>query len=126
MTDFIKILNAIYQKKNIPTQIMDEYNPYRINKILSQNVDHILSVNEMNLRSNCDNKLQFDYLRHKLKKKPQNTLKWKSQELFGDIDLVKEYYGYSTSKAKSVLKILDDEKLKDIKKRLFKGGISSR
>ena len=100
---------------------MDEYNPYRINKILSQNVDHILSVNEMNLQPNCDNKLQFDYFRHKLKKKPQNTLKWKSQELFEDIDLVKEYYGYSTSKAKAVLKILDEEQLKNIKQRLFKG-----
>jgi nitrogen regulatory protein PII-like uncharacterized protein len=53
-------------------------------------------------------------------------LKWKSQELFEDIDLVKEYYGYSTSKAKVVLKILNEEQLKDIKKRLFKGGISSR
>ena len=125
MTDFIKILNAIYQKKSIPPQIMAEYNPYRINKILSQNVDYILSVNEMNLRPNCDNKLQFDYLRHKLKKKPQNTLKWKTPELFGDIDLVKEYYGYSTSKAKVVLKFLNEEQLKDIKKRLFKGGISS-
>ena len=73
-----------------------------------------------------DNKLQFDYFRHKLKKKPQNTLKWKSQELFEDIDLVKEYYGYSTSKSKAVLKILNEEQLKNIKQRLFKGGISSR
>ena len=72
----------------------------------------------------CDNKLQFDYFRHKLKKKPQNTLKWKSHELFEDIDLVKEYYGYSTSKAKAVLKILDEEQLKDIKQRLFKGGFT--
>ena len=29
---------------------------------------------------------------------------------------------YSTSKTKTVLKILNDDQLKDIKKRLFKGG----
>ena len=39
-----------------------------------------------------------------------------------DIDLVKEYYGYSNEKAKTVLDILTKDQLKLIKEKLYKGG----
>ena len=41
-----------------------------------------------------------------------------------DIDLVKEYYNYSTSKAKTALELLSDDELEYIRKRSFKGGVS--
>ena len=40
-----------------------------------------------------------------------------------NLELVKEYYGFSTSKAKTALEILTDDELESIRKRLFKGGI---
>jgi hypothetical protein len=39
-----------------------------------------------------------------------------------DIDLVKEFYGFSNDKAKDALKILSKEQIKIIKEKLFKGG----
>jgi hypothetical protein len=39
-----------------------------------------------------------------------------------NIDLVKEYYGYSNEKAKTVLDILTKDQLKLIKEKLYKGG----
>jgi hypothetical protein len=36
--------------------------------------------------------------------------------------LVKEYYGYSNEKAKTVLDILTKDQLKLIKEKLYKGG----
>lgn len=40
----------------------------------------------------------------------------------GEISTSERNTVYSTSKTKTVLKILNDDQLKDIKKRLFKGG----
>ena len=40
----------------------------------------------------------------------------------GEISTSERHTVYSTSKTKTVLKILNDDQLKDIKKRLFKGG----
>ena len=39
-----------------------------------------------------------------------------------DIDVIKEYYGFSNDKAKDALKILSKEQIKYIKEKLFKGG----
>jgi len=39
-----------------------------------------------------------------------------------NLEYVKEYYGYNNEKAKSALKILNDEQIKAIKDSLNKGG----
>ena len=39
-----------------------------------------------------------------------------------NLEYVKEYYGYSNEKAKTVLDILTKDQLKLIKEKLYKGG----
>ena len=120
-------LNAItYKKENIMGDELAEthYAPYRINKFLSQHLDCILFVNEMNFSSHIDNKLQFDYFINSIRKKFRKSEKWLKPEDFEAIDLVKEYYGYSTPKAKEALKILGDDNIEYIRKKLYKGGTS--
>ena len=39
-----------------------------------------------------------------------------------NLELVKQYYGYSTEKAQSALEILTDEQLEYIRKSFLKGG----
>ena len=97
-----------------------------INQLLSQYPDAILHVNEMNSRSNCDDKLQFDYFLHSLRKGDRNIQTGTGKQSYLDdnnLELVKEYYGFSTSKAKTALEILTDDQLESIRKRLFKGGV---
>ena len=121
--DFLNVIN--YKKNDIirdDPQSVKEYEPYRINKFLSQNVDSILYVNEMNSRPHCDVELQFDYFINSLRERKRKAHKWLVSESFDDIEVVKEYYGYSTSKAKVALSILNDDDLQYIKKRLYKGG----
>ena len=104
------------------------YNSSMINQLLSQYPDAILHVNEMNSRPNCDDKLQFDYFLHSLRKGDRNIQTRTGKQSYLDdnnLELVKEYYGYSTSKAKVVLEILTDDELESIRKRLFKSGTSS-
>ena len=120
-------LNAItYKKENIMGDelVEKDYKPYRINKFLSQHLDCILFVNEMNFSSHIDNKLQFDYFINSIRKKFRKSEKWLKPEDFEAIDLVREYYGYSTPKAKEALKILGDDNIEYIRKKLYKGGTS--
>ena len=43
-----------------------------------------------------------------------------------DLDVVKEYYGYSNEKAKQALDVLTEEQIKIIKIKLTKGGKNGR
>ena len=100
-----------------------DYNPYIINKFLSQHVDCILYVNEMNIRPYCDKILQFDYLINSLRKQFRRSSKWLKPDFFDNVEIVKEYFGYSTPKAKQALEILTEEQLEHIRFKLRKGGL---
>jgi hypothetical protein len=39
-----------------------------------------------------------------------------------NLELIKEYYGYSNEKAKSVLSLFGPEQLANLKQRIYKGG----
>ena len=88
-------------------------NSSMINQLLLQYSDSLLHVNEMNYRPSCDDKLQYDYLFHSLRQGDRNIQRWMVPETFNqnNLELVKQYYGYSTEKAQSVLEILTDEQL---------------
>ena len=100
-----------------------DYNPYIINKFLSQHVDCILYVNEMNIRPYCDKILQFDYLINSIRKKFRRAEKWLKGGTNLDISAVKEYYNYSNRKAKDAIRVLTAEEISYIKKKIYKGGL---
>ena len=119
-------LNAInYQKTNL-LDTDDEmwekkYPPFIINKCLAPFPDTIMLVNEMNLHNHLDKKLQFDFLLNSIRTR-KRFAPWLKNEKVENLECVKEYYGYSNEKAKSALKILNDEQIKTIKDSLNKGG----
>ena len=119
-------LNAInYQKTNL-LDTDDEmwekkYPPFIINKCLAPFPDTIMLVNEMNLHNHLDKKLQFDFLLNSLRTRKRFT-PWLKASKSKNLEYVKEYYGYSNEKAKSALKLLNDEQIKAIKDSLNKGG----
>tara|TARA_R100000455_G_C6182263_1_gene59616 strand:- start:311 stop:538 length:228 start_codon:yes stop_codon:yes gene_type:complete len=47
---------------------------------------------------------------------------WIRKDKNSDLEFVKQYYGYSTEKASQIMKILSNEQIEFIKKRLDKGG----
>ena len=119
-------LNAInYQKTNL-LDTDDEmwekkYPPFIINKCLAPFPDTIFKVNEMNKHHQLDKKLQFDFLLNSLRTRKRYT-PWLKASKQKNLEYVKEYYGYNNEKAKSALKILNDEQIKTIKDSLSKGG----
>lgn len=118
------IINAItYTKEDVLVDDRSEkiYPPYMVNKGLSYGADTVFYANEMNSRHHIDKKLQFSFLINIIRAKKRYN-KWIKPEKIEAIELVKEYYGYSTKKAHQVLPLLSDSQIELIRKRLIKGG----
>ena len=86
-------------------------------------MDTIFQVNELNLGNHhLDSRLQFDYLLNSVRKKKRYS-KWLKPEKLQDLDVVKEYYGFSNEKAKDALSTLSEDQLAFIKDKLNHGGV---
>ena len=117
-------LNAInYTKQNIMVDDITEkgYNPFMVNRGLSYFADTVLMANEMNQYHHIDNRLQFDFFINIVRKKKRFS-KWNKPETVSDVEVVKEYYGYSNEKARQVLTLLTSEHIDELKKKVYKGG----
>lgn len=117
--------NSITQtKKYMMESEHDEkaYVPFLINKSLSFYVDTVLYANDMNQMHWLDKKLQYDYLFYSIPAKKRFT-KWPKKKKEEDLELIKEYFGYGTTKAKQALAVLNDIQLEQIKQELIKGGV---
>lgn len=101
----------------------EEYNPYVVNKALLGHVDCLYHVMLMNLNNHLDKRLQYDYYYYTLRKYKRPFSPWVKFEHIDTIELIKEYYGYSTLKAKEALKILTSSQIDSIKNKCDKGGI---
>ena len=117
-------LNAINTTK---TDIMIDdlaeksYNGYMVNRSLSYFPDTVFAANEMNINHQLDSRLQFDFLINIIRKRKRFS-KWDKKKIDGDVEVIKEYYGYSNAKALQVLSLLTPDQLKDLHKKVNKGG----
>ena len=119
--DYVNAIN--FTKENLMQTDLDSkaYNSFLINRSLSYFPDTVLAANIINKYHGLDSKLQFDFLINIVRKRKRFS-KWNKPELESDLEAVKEYYGYSNEKAKTALKILNDEQIRTIKDSLYKGG----
>ena len=114
-------LNSInYTKKDI-MEDENTYNPYMINRSLSYFQDTVLAANEMNRLHSTDKKLQYHFYINIVRKRKRFS-KWNKPELENDLEVVKEYYGYSNEKASQALALLSSEQLDYLRKKVNKGG----
>jgi hypothetical protein len=122
---FKEVLPSLLHSKTYVLTLENEkeYKPYIVNRALSQYNDIILYVNEMNRYPNLDNKLQYDFYINTLKSKKRPFQKWYKKSESGDIENVKEYFSYSSEKAKDALRILTPDQLQHIKEVIDKSGV---
>ena len=97
------------------------YVPYLMNRILSGHLDCIMYVNELNKYSFLDKDMQYSFYLNTLRKKKRFS-PWLRKDKVTDLEIVKQYYGYSNEKASNALKILTPEQINFIKQRLDIGG----
>ena len=119
--DFLESIQATGKNLIIDEETEKQYNPYIVNKGLSFGADTIIHANEMNSRPHIPKIAQNFYLINNIVKRKRYN-KWIKSELNNDLELVKQYYGYSKEKAKQALSILNQDQLDTIKQKLEKGG----
>ena len=118
-------LNSInFTKEDLmedPSAIKD-YAPYIINRCLSGHLDCVLFANEMNKYSFLEKDMQYSFYLNTLRKKKRFS-PWLRKDKVTDLEIIKQYYGYSNEKASNALKILTPEQINYIKQRLDTGGM---
>lgn len=118
-------LNSINQtKKNLIVEDpLNEkaYLPFIVNKCLSYFPDTLFHANQMNMMPYIDKRLQYDFLMNKVTKKNRFS-KWHKVQENTKIENIKQYYGYSTQKAKEIEHLITEEQEKLISSALQKGG----
>ena len=124
LKDWLNSINI--NKENLIDEdplIEKDYPPYIINRCLSGHLDCIMFVNELNKSPNLAKKLQYDFLLNSLRKRKRFS-PWMRKDKISNLDLVKQYYGYSNEKAMQALNILSKQQLEFIKQRLDIGGVA--
>ena len=121
--DFINSIN--YTKEHL---IVDEwsekqYNPFIVNKGLSFSPDTTIVANEMNSRPHVAKNMQYEFLTNIIRKRKRFN-KWIKPEKIEALEIVKNYYGYSTEKARQALQILSSSQITALKQKLQKGGVN--
>ena len=119
--EFVKAIN--YTKKDIMVDdlVEGEYTPFIINRALSYFPDTVLYANEMNQNGHLDSRLQFDFFINIIRKRKRFS-SWLKPNEIENLDVIKEYYGYSDEKAKSVLSLFNNKQIENLKQRIYKGG----
>ena len=114
-------LNSInYNKEDLSAEIKS-YPPYIVNRCLSGHIDCIMFANEMNLNHQLDKDMQYQFYLNSLRKRKRFS-PWLKKDKVQNLDIVKQYYGYSNEKASQALRILSKQQLEYIKQRLDIGG----
>ena len=119
--EYVKAINNTKKDIMVDDVAEKEYNAFMVNRSLSNFQDTILYANLMNVNHHVDARLQFDFFINTIRKKNRFS-KWLKPLNYKDLDVIKEYYGYSDEKAKSVLSLLNNNQIDELKKRIYKGG----
>ena len=123
LKDYLNSIN--YTKKSVmesdDPSWEKNYPPYIVNKCMSHHMDTVMYANEMNMHSHLDKKLQYDFFINIVRSRKRFS-PWDKKQKMNDLEVVKQYYGYSNEKARQALNILTPDQLDVIKNKLNKGG----
>ena len=119
--EYLKAINETKKDIMVDDIAEKDYNPFIINRGLSFFKDTILYANEMNVHHHLDNRVQFDFFINIIRKKKRWS-KWTKPSDVDNLELIKEYYGYSNEKTRSALSLLSAEQINIIKQKVDHGG----
>lgn len=112
----------LVRKDDFVEDDINNYVPFIVNKALANNADTILYANLMNLNSQLDSKYQYEFLFNSIRKKKRYG-KWRKYNDDENIKLICDVYGVTTIVSKTYLKLLDEEKIKQLKELKNIGGV---
>jgi len=119
--DYIK---AIDKKKDIMQSEQDEkvYSSFLINRQFSYFQDSIMLANEMNKNHHLPNNMQFHFYINTIRANKNRFTKWAKPTKDDDIEIIKQFYGYSNEKARYALTILTPEQVEELRLKVERRG----
>ena len=112
--DFLNAINYTKEVLIVDDDTENMYQPFIVNRGLSNSMDTVIWANEMNARPHIEKAMQFEFLRRSVTKRKRYD-KWVKAEEVENLDLVKEFYGYSDKKALDALSILTPSQIEYIR-----------
>lgn len=120
--DFLNAINQTKEDLFQDPQAEKDYAPFMVNRGLSYFLDTVMYANQMNVHSQCPKKWQFQFFINTIARKKRFS-KWHKKDAQSEsLQMVMQYYGYSTEKAKEALKVLSADQLQTIKLKFETGG----
>jgi hypothetical protein len=125
MADLFKeiIPSILVTKKNALQNQEDikSYPAFMVSRALSYYPDTVMIANEINQLPQVDADCHYTFLLNTVKPYKRPYAKWFKKVKTADLDVIKEYYGYSYARALEVVDILSPTQIADMKKELEKG-----
>ena len=118
--DYVNSINDRKQDLMVDDTSEKIYNSFTINRTFSYFKDTAVLANVMNQYHHLDNKLQYHFLLNIIRKKKRFS-KWMKPDVDRDLEVVKEYYGYSNEKAKQVMGLLRKDQINVLRRKVYKG-----
>ena len=119
--DYLNSINDTKKDIMVDDLAEKDYNAFMVNRGLSYYNDTVIYANEMNKYAHIDSRMQYDFLKQIIRKRKRFS-KWNKADKLADIEVIKEYYGYSRDKAYQVLPLLSKDKIDHLRKKISKGG----
>ena len=117
--DYVNSINSTKVDLMQDGQGESGYVPFIVNKSLSYFPETVMHANLMNVNQHLDKKLQFHYLLNSVRP-GKRFAKWLKKD-GDDLELIQQYYGYSTEKAQQALRILSKQQISLIRTKLTQG-----
>lgn len=122
---WLKLINSKVPYRNI--EELDYYPAFMVNKGLSYYPETVQLVNQMNIHSHLDERMQFDFLYKTINKDNKRFAKWLKPEKEELITQLQTLYKVSRSDAREYTKILNSmtdgfDIQEDIRMRVERGG----
>jgi len=114
--DYVSSIN--FKKRNTD---LSGYVPFLTNRAFAMHIDTVLFAEQMNQFHQLSPDLQYDFYYHSIRKGKRFGFPPKPPEE-NNLEMVMEYFKYSRTKAQQALRLLTENDLKDMKKRMDKGG----
>ena len=121
LKDILKSINTTKDADLIDEFNESDYSSWVVNRALSFYPDTVLQANELNQRPHISREMSYKYLLYSIRKKNRYS-PWLKSSASPEVLLIKEYFGYSTKKAKEVLPMFSKQQFEELKILLDKGG----
>ena len=124
--NFFDITNQLTAEREYgySAEVEAEYQPFLINRAMSNYYDCCMHANEMNQRSLLTKQQQYDYYFYAIQPKKKRFSKWHKPAKDERVKVVSEFYNCSISLAEQYSTLLTDEDIQSMREKISKGGRS--